>query len=113
MSTTVEDPRKERARELVKAFGPTMTAQRLGVSKNTVIRWTNPEYNERMLRQSREAKRRRKGVCKTCGGVTHYGGGKGKPVSEECNSCARNRQHEERIWWHLATSHRFCGVKHV
>lgn len=88
----------EQARELHDSgLGYKRIAKRLGVSATTVRRLLDSDYAERMRVQSREAKRRRTGVCKTCGGVTRYGGGK-VPVSEECAECVRRRQHEERYW---------------
>jgi hypothetical protein len=63
-------------------------AAMLGVSATTVRRWVMPGVNERHLRQSREAKRRRTGVCATCGGPTRYSGGSGADsVSRTCQRC--------------------------
>lgn len=42
-------------------------------------------------RSSREAKRRRTGTCEDCGGVTRYGGAKGRPVSRLCAICSAKR----------------------
>lgn len=46
---------------------------------------------ENNRRASREAKRRRTGTCEDCGATTRYNGGKGKPVSSLCLSCAAKR----------------------
>jgi predicted transcriptional regulator len=76
------------------------TARFLGVSPNTVRRWTDPEYAARQLRLSRNAKRRRTGRCVECGAETHYNGGKGISVSERCVACGTDqtivRNHAKR-----------------
>lgn len=72
-------------------------ARLLGVSPSTVRRWTNPDYAERQLRLSREAKQRRTGVCEICGGVTRYAGARNAdqtPVSLRCDRCGRERSRE-------------------
>ncbi|MFL5864680.1 MAG: hypothetical protein ACJ780_28620 [Solirubrobacteraceae bacterium] len=48
------------------------------------------------LRSSREAKRRRTGVCEDCGGVTRYGGQKDAAVSRLCVSCSARRVNGRR-----------------
>jgi hypothetical protein len=94
------DEQKERALALKKGgLGPTMISEQLGVAKSTVIRWINPEYAARQNAASAAAKRKRTGVCKSCGGVTRYNGRAGnEAVSEICAACDAIRRYEERYW---------------
>ena len=66
----------------------------------TVKRWLDPDYNERQLHLSREAKRRRQGICESCGGPTRYSGGRnGRPIiSRRCAACSLERALASRIW---------------
>ncbi len=43
------------------------------------------------LRLSREAKRRRRGICEDCGTETRYNGHNGTGVSRLCNPCMNRR----------------------
>lgn len=58
------------------------------------LRARDPEYAERLRQQSRDAKRRRRGVCTRCGGETRYSG---HGVSQVCATCngelSAQRQH--------------------
>lgn len=89
--TAPADARAEAVRlRSQEGLGCKRIARLLGVSPSTVRRWTNPEYAERQLRLSREAKRRRRGVCERCGGETRYSGGRnssGTPVATLCARC--------------------------
>jgi hypothetical protein len=53
---------------------------------------------ENNLRFSREAKKKRRGVCADCGGETRYNGRNGRVVSERCASCARKRAIAAAVW---------------
>jgi predicted transcriptional regulator len=73
-------------------------AERLVVSRSTVIRLLDPEAAERHRAKSREAKRRRTGVCVDCGGTTRYSGQAGKSTAVRCRACQDYAQTEARIW---------------
>lgn len=49
---------------------------------------TTEQARERNRRASRAAKRRRTGVCESCGAVTRYSGTNGVAVSRRCRRCA-------------------------
>jgi len=59
----------------------------LGISQTTYYRYTRPEYAEAGLRASREAKRRRTGTCKLCGGKTSLRRDSSGPA-DVCGSCS-------------------------
>ena len=90
----------ERARALyLSGHGYRPVARLLGISPSSVRRYVDSDYAERNRRQSREAKRRRTGICRECGGVTLYNGRKkGTAVSTLCAACSRRLQHESRYW---------------
>lgn len=96
MSVTLQ----EQARELYVPgiVGYKQVAKLLGVSQTTVRRWLDPEMAERNRVSSREAKRRRSGTCRRCGGETRYSGNAGKGVSDLCEACAHEEQRESRGW---------------
>jgi hypothetical protein len=54
------------------------------------------ESYEKGLRLSREAKRRRKGTCRSCGRETPYHG-HGKSVSDLCSMCSRAQERERGL----------------
>lgn len=54
----------------------------------------SPEGLARNRESSRAAKRRRTGVCKTCGATTRYHG-RGRDVSDLCHPCASAAR---RVW---------------
>jgi len=72
-------------------------AKMIGVPKTTVRRWVNPETAEKQRKISREAKRKRKGICSECGGQTSYNG-HDKAVSDTCANCVRDQQRANRRW---------------
>lgn len=81
------------------AFGYRQVAARTGVSRTTVKRVIHPERAERDRQLSREAKRRRTGVCVRCGRETRYNGKRGNNgPSEICTSCAREDALASRRW---------------
>ena len=91
----------------------------LGVSTSTARRWTRPGYADHSRAVSREAKRRRRGVCEVCGAETRYNGHRGIGVSAQCIRCqARERGRErrghspiaERAVAFLATPHHFAEI---
>lgn len=55
------------------------------------------ESHENTLRLSREAKRKRTGTCRVCGGETRYAGKKGNAVSVQCKHCAAGAMRELNI----------------
>jgi hypothetical protein len=76
------------------------------VDVETAVRWYRKrsanasvercvEVYENSLRRSREAKRRRRGICVDCGVETRYAG-HGKNVSDRCVPCANRHNGEER-----------------
>jgi hypothetical protein len=65
-------------------------AERLGVSLQTVKRCFSDRSYETDRRLSREAKRRRTGICEDCGAVTRYTG-HGQDVSPHCVPCGKRR----------------------
>ena len=85
-------------------FGYKRVGKRLGVGGTTIKRWLDPDYNERHLRLSREAKRRRQGICEDCGGPTRYGGGpcRGREhrpiISKLCAACSLKRDLASKVW---------------
>lgn len=102
VSSIPEDVREAIRRAYVpRVFGLKRVASQFGVSKTTARRIVDPDYNERNRRASREAKRRRTGVCRECGGVTRYNG-HGRAVSDLCATCA-NALHERCSRGHLLT----------
>lgn len=95
------DEKIAKARELRgHPFPPTigMIAEQLGVSKTTIVRWTNPAYDKRSREMVRKRHRERTGVCVDCGGETKYGGQPGKPISDVCAECSRARQRASKKW---------------
>lgn len=68
--------------------------ERVGVSARHARYLADPVYAEQSRRASREAKRRRTGVCARCGGETRYAG-KSSAVADVCASCAPDAY---RIW---------------
>lgn len=94
MSELQEQAREMYVRGIV---GYKRVAKRLGVSDSTVRRWLDPEYAEHQRVLSREAKRRRVGVCSDCGGETRYGGRRA-PVSRICFRCSEKRARASRVW---------------
>lgn len=79
-------------------LGYKTVARKVGISPSTVRRFTDAEYAERQRRLSREAKRRRTGICVDCGGLTRYNGTNGQDVSKRCASCQIAYQIEHRAW---------------
>ncbi len=83
---------------------PTLTyrhvAERLGISQSRVVHvmMSRTAY-ERHKAASREAKRRRTGRCRVCGGPTRYNGKHGKGASEVCHSCNARAQAAANIVW--------------
>lgn len=75
-------------------------ATALDLSYSTVYRWLNQEYAGRRRRLSREAKRRRTGVCARCGAVARYAGGRRRlPIGRSRStrrSWSRRSQHDPR-----------------
>ena len=61
-------------------------------------RAADPEYAQRSREQSRAAKRRRRGVCEVCGGVTRYNGKTTNGPSRLCAKCLAEKNHSERRW---------------
>ena len=55
----------------------------------------SPQAYERTLRQSREAKRRRRGTCEDCGAETRYNGTTINGPSRFCLKCSARRNGEE------------------
>lgn len=82
----------------------------------------SPEALERNRVASREAKRRRRGVCVDCGAETRYAGKNGNAISMRCQACGPKyhaRMHleghgsvVERLYALLATRpHRFSEIR--
>lgn len=61
-------------------------------------RETDPAYAQRQRELSLAAKRRRRGVCETCGGVTRYNGHTVAGASRICANCNSQKNHDERHW---------------
>jgi hypothetical protein len=79
---------------------PIQIARALGVSSNTILRWTDPEYYERNRLKALAYKRSIRGVCEICGGVTRCcrkTGGRALP-SRICINCAREQTKARRYW---------------
>ncbi len=94
-----QQEKRAKARELYVPGIVTLesVAKIIGVSRSTVLRYVNDASNENTLRKSREAKRKRTGVCSQCGGETRYSGHKSNDyVSTVCNSCAHSFTHCSR-----------------
>src|SRR3990172_857896 len=89
-----------RARELYVpgVVGYQRVGKMLGLDRTTVRRWVNPEAAEKDRQYSREAKRRRTGICKDCGGQTPYHGKRGKTVSDLCRACSLERDLASKVW---------------
>jgi len=101
----MSDLKAEAARLYVpRVFGYKKVGERLGMSTTTIRRWLDPDFNERILRLSREAKRRRRGICEDCGGETRYAGGPGpgrkhRPIiSKLCAACSLRRDLDSKVW---------------
>ena len=60
-------------------------------------RASDPSYAQRSREQSLAAKRRRKGVCERCGGVTRYNG-HGSGTSRVCAGCNAQLNRDARRW---------------
>ena len=81
---------RRRALELHReGLGYKRIARELGVGKTTVRHWIKPDAAERDRQVSREAKRRRHGICERCGGATNYNGRKGQPLCRYCGPCGK------------------------
>jgi transposase-like protein len=76
-------------------LGHKEVAKKLGVPYATVGRWLHPEWAAKERASSREAKRRRTGVCLSCGGETRYNGRTVNGPSARCASCARSALGED------------------
>jgi hypothetical protein len=90
-ATIPRNPETERrARELYVpgVFGMKRVARELGISTSSVRRYVRPDRKQRDLMLSREAKRKRRGVCVDCGAVTLYNGRTVAGPSLRCHSCA-------------------------
>lgn len=82
-----QDDRIQRARDLRElGLSYRVIARRFAVSPTTVRRWVIPGYAEHLRVLSRDAKRRRTGTCKQCGGTTHLT--KTGGLAEICGTCA-------------------------
>lgn len=58
----------------------------LGATQNTVLRWINPDYNERQLVKQRERRAKHRGVCSKCGGPTSWNW-RTKKFGDPCAYC--------------------------
>jgi hypothetical protein len=82
----------------VNGHGIKAVAKQLGISANSVRRYVDPAYAERQRRLSREAKQRRTGICRECGGETRYNGHRVNGPSSLCSTCLHRLQHEAKLW---------------
>ena len=82
----------------VNGHGITSVARQLGISPTSVRRYVNPTYATRMRHLSNEAKRRRTGICRECGGETRYNGRTVNGPSTLCSACLHRLQHEAKLW---------------
>jgi len=89
------DEAARRARELYvpRVFGYKAVARELGISVTSVRRYVDDNFHQRMLADSREAKKRRTGVCERCGGETRYNGRTTNGPSPICDTCAHTFTH--------------------
>lgn len=87
MNRISDQDRSEIRRLYMHGIGPTEISRRFECSITTVYRIVDPAYNEMSRRLSREAQKRRRGVCKSCGGETLYNGHAASGVSSYCASC--------------------------
>lgn len=83
----VEMQRRARKLYVPGVFGIRRVARELGISETSVRRYVDEGFRARNLADSREAKKRRTGICEICGGETRYNGHAGRPVSEICAAC--------------------------
>lgn len=86
----MSDDRLNRAQELRAAGVPARDiAVVLGVCRETIYRWLDPEYAERCRAHSRMAKQRRTRPCATsgCRNIAKYAGHGGDGVATYCQSC--------------------------
>ncbi len=84
----------------LRAEGLTLKAigERFGVSPQTVLRWTDAEYNARSLATARALKESYRGTCVDCGASTNGSDGPGK-ASKRCVPCGAIKSGAERTVW--------------
>ena len=86
--------REERAKALRDAgLSWAAIGRAVGVSRSHARRLCDPDVAASERVGSRDAKRRRTGVCLDCGGPTRYAGNRGVPgASPRCDGCSRVAQ---------------------